>query len=430
MAYSVNRKRTVLALVLAATLAGAAVALPALATSTKKLYTAAISPTTGGAGASASYTFTLTNSPQSSQSLGSANVALPTSFTSVSVGAITAPAGKLWTATLSGSTIQIRSGATSANSLFPGQSVSVAFTAQNPCVIGTYTLTSQVKQSNDFLGTNNDFSLSGSNPQVVIGAGAPANVQFVAQPTDTQKTHVINGVVGVTTKVTDVCNNVVPGASVAIAIGVNPPATAGDGFVPAVLTGTSPRTSDSSGIATFNDLSIDQSSSGYTLIASLSPTVSTESHTFDITSTSVSCAGGICSATVTSGTSSLTVNAAGGTGTLSLTFESHPLDCSGAVTNPVGGTVTIDPPPSGATLPITATFDDNIPYPFQSSYPVCKTVESVGGTSTQVLQFCSDRDPVNALPCIKEQEIQFHGSQPTTLHTVVWMNATDPRTLH
>ena len=69
MAPSVTRKRVILALVLAGSLAGAAVALPALAAPSKKLYTASMGtpPVNGPAGASKSYTFRITNSPTSSQ---------------------------------------------------------------------------------------------------------------------------------------------------------------------------------------------------------------------------------------------------------------------------------------------------------------------------------------------------------------------------
>src|SRR6266550_6625399 len=104
MAPSAKRKRTILALVLAGSLAGAAVALPALAAPVKKIYTATMGtpPITGPAGVSKSYTFTITNSPSSSQSLGSANVAVPVGFTAQSINSVTAPAGKTWSAAING----------------------------------------------------------------------------------------------------------------------------------------------------------------------------------------------------------------------------------------------------------------------------------------------------------------------------------------
>src|SRR2546423_14444464 len=99
MAPSVTRKRVILALVLAGSLAGAAVALPALAAPVKKIFTAGISPGSAGAGLSQSYTYTVTNDASSSQSLGSANVAVPSGVTVTSSNPQTTPAppGKSWT---------------------------------------------------------------------------------------------------------------------------------------------------------------------------------------------------------------------------------------------------------------------------------------------------------------------------------------------
>ncbi len=309
MAPSANRKRTILALVLAGSLVGAALALPALAAVTKKLYTPTISPITSAPGATQSYTFTIGNAPTSNQSLGSANISVPSGFTVSTTPPLTvsAPAGKTWTAALSGSTILLRSGATSSNGLSPGQQVSVTFDADAPCAAAKYEWRTQVKQSNDFLGNNNDFSLA-------------------------------------------------TGAAYA----------------------------------------------------------------------SVTVSSGACSASATSddGNSSVTV-VSDGTGTLSVTFDSVPLNCdSTGETFQVGVGFTIDPP-SDATH-VTATFDDKIIGPFAAKYPVCKTYAE--GPSPRVVPFCTDNG--NVPPCVESQEIQFHGDAPTHLITVVKMTATDPRTLH
>ncbi|MGE5461529.1 MAG: Ig-like domain-containing protein, partial [Solirubrobacterales bacterium] len=45
-------------------------------------------------------------------------------------------------------------------SIFPGESVLLTFTSTSPSTNGTYPWAAQVKQSNDFNGTNNDFSLA------------------------------------------------------------------------------------------------------------------------------------------------------------------------------------------------------------------------------------------------------------------------------
>jgi hypothetical protein len=447
MAPSANRKRTILALVLAGSLAGAAVALPALAAPVKKIFTAGISPgTPQGAGLSVIYTYTITNDISSSQTLGSANVAVPSGFTVTSANPqqVTAPAGKSWTANVVGSSIQLRSGS-SANALAANQSVSVTFTATDPCAVGSYTWTAQVKQSNDFLGTNNDFTLkpSTSFPSVQISATSAQNIQFTAQPQDTVVNGSINGGSsvskgsgGVKVKATDSCANPVQGASVSMAI-----STFGDSA--ANLTGNSPQTTGADGVATFSGLKIDRSSSGYALRASVGGSW-VDSQSFDIVSALVACAGGTCTASADSPTtdSSITVDAGGGTGTLELIYESQPLACGGEISNPVGGLTTIEPP-AGATLPVVATFDDTIhadaDHHLRDSYPVCKTVEQGGVTTTEIVPFCSDisngldrypADPNALEPCIQEQEIELHGSQPPTLHTVMLMTSTDPRTLH
>src|SRR5438445_147294 len=67
------------------------------ATSTK-FYTATVTPSTSISGGTTTYTFTVGDSSTSTQSLGSANITVPADFTSVSIGAVTPPPGKVWTA--------------------------------------------------------------------------------------------------------------------------------------------------------------------------------------------------------------------------------------------------------------------------------------------------------------------------------------------
>jgi hypothetical protein len=251
-----------------------------------------------------------------------------------------------------------------------------------------------------------------------ITPGDPADVQFTAPPTDTVAGATITPAVEVT--VTDSYGNPLPGTPVSMDFGANP----GGG----TLSGNASQNTDSNGVATFNALSIDTSSSGYTLVASVSPTLQDTSDPFDITSFSVDCNGGSChTGTITSGTHSVSVNADGGTGTLSVTFESQPLDC-GPDFGGVGANITLNPPQGSPPPPsITVTFDDTISAPFHDSYPVCKTVESGEGTTTEIVPFCSDNP---ALPCVDEQSIRFHGIEAPTLHTVMLITQTDPRTLH
>jgi hypothetical protein len=522
-----------LALVLAGSLVGAAVALPALAATSTKFYTPSItspSPLSSPAGATVSYTFKILNDLRSTQQLGSANITVPTGF-AVVLGSVGTPktfnaddssSSKQWTGTASSSVVMLRNpGPGPTNRLNPGQYVTVKFDAIAPCQPGTsYGWTTRVKQSNDFSGTGNDFTRTGSDPtETVTGTcstgaasityvsgfapsdtsaggtmatveakvvdntnnpvsgdavalsstpsgavsgtlsattdingiatfssvtvstvvqqnvqltategtnghfvdayfnitpGAPANVQFTVQPTDTLVNATISPAVEVT--VTDTYGNGTPGIPVTMSIGAGPGNLSGGGPVNTV----------SGGVATFSGLSIDQSSSDYTLVATANALTQT-SALFDITSFSVDCNGGLCrtDTPIISGTHSVSVNADGGIGTLSITFESQPpLGCPAS--GGVGASITLDPPQGSPAPPsITVTFDDTITGSLQNSYPVCKTVNE--GPPENPVPFCENNP---ALPCVQEQEIQFHGTQPPTLHTVMLITQTDPKSYH
>jgi hypothetical protein len=148
----------VLGVLLAGVVVGAALA----ATQTKK-FSASIVQT-----AQTTYLLTLTNDPTSTQPFGSSNVTVPAGFSVSSVSIASTPSGKTWTSTLSGSTIQLRAASTKSG-LAPGQSVTVTIDATASC--GSYTFDTGVKQSNNFLGTGNDFV--GDDPSVsVIGPAA------------------------------------------------------------------------------------------------------------------------------------------------------------------------------------------------------------------------------------------------------------------
>jgi hypothetical protein len=135
-----------------------------------RVYTASITPTSLVAGTTAQpFTLTITNSATSNRSLGSANVTVPSGFSSVSLGSITASGGLSWTGGLSGGLIQLRATNTG-NSIGPGQAVSVGLTANGPTVTGTYTWATAADESVGFSGTG-PFSLSGSDPTVTITPG-------------------------------------------------------------------------------------------------------------------------------------------------------------------------------------------------------------------------------------------------------------------
>src|SRR3989442_841749 len=74
-------------------------------------YRASIAPTTDTAGHSlSSYTITITNDTTSDPSdrIGSVNVTIPTAYSNVVLGTVTAPSGKTWTAVIVSGVIQLR----------------------------------------------------------------------------------------------------------------------------------------------------------------------------------------------------------------------------------------------------------------------------------------------------------------------------------
>jgi hypothetical protein len=180
------RMAAALAGVVALTLVLGALTGPAAGAATStKFYTATVTPTSSIAGGTATYTFTIGNSSTSTQLLGSGNITVAAGFTSVTVGAVTPPPGKVWTATLVAGVITLRNpGPGSTSRLAPGESVSVLVTATAPTACGSFTWTTAAKQSNDFNGTGNDFVRVGADPTIEItGCGLASIVLSPASAT-------------------------------------------------------------------------------------------------------------------------------------------------------------------------------------------------------------------------------------------------------
>jgi hypothetical protein len=153
-----------------------------------KYYTASVSPTAVDASISGqAFTLTLTNCGASSaccsrtshQTLGSANIQVDPAFGNVSATVVTP--GWFIQSTSNG-LIQLRSN--NSTYLIPGQSLNIAVTADTPAGVGAYTWVTEVKQSNNFSGSGNDFTISGSQPQVFVGL--PDHLAFVTQPSTVQ----------------------------------------------------------------------------------------------------------------------------------------------------------------------------------------------------------------------------------------------------
>ncbi len=246
-----------------------------------------------------------------------------------------------------------------------------------------------------------------------VTAGSPA-ISFTKQPTDTLVNQAIAGQGGGGVEVTleDTFGNPVPdGTSVAMSLGVDPTGVA-------ILGGTLTETT-SSGVATFSDLTIDTTSSGYQLQAT-SGSLQVDSDVFAITNTDGSCTTD-CTATFPNGTS--TVSAPAGT---TLIIETNQLDCSGVET-PIAGTVTIIPADPNTTAGVPIVFDDTIGFPIQGFFPFCKTPNT-----TETVPSCDNlpageglNESGGTVACV-EETIVLHGSNPPTLHSVLWIDGSDP----
>lgn len=313
-----------------------------------RLYSASIS-TVGFAGSSVTYLLTITNSASSTEALGSAKITVPKEYTSKSVGAVSPPAGKTWTATLNGRVIELRNpGPDASHRLAPGESVSVAVTV-SPCLPGERWKTG-AKRGNSYGGNDtsgNPFVRVGPDPVSPPCVGPPHHLAFGQQPTNTTAGAAISP--PLTVRVEDQAGNLVTSssASITLAIGTNPAGAA--------LNGTATR-SAVGGIATFDDLSLSTGGTGYTLVAASAGLVDATSQPFNVTNVTVNCPAAGCTTSTSNSTTTarVTVPGGGSAGDLSITLDpaTGANFCGGA---PAIGSITTVDPPSGYTAsnPIT-----------------------------------------------------------------------------
>jgi hypothetical protein len=234
---------------------------------------------------------TITNQPTSLQPIGSVNVAIPATYIPVAlISVTTSPVAHDWsnsTLDVPGALLKLRNvGPNTSNALKPGESVTAVVLVTTECAPNsTRTWITRVKQSNDFSGTGNDFTLVGSYPTSTVHVGCPDHLAFDQQPTNTIAGQPIDGALlpaGVSVDIFDSANQLVTIATnpIGMAIGHNP----GSG----TLFGTTP-VNASGGIATFSDLAIDLKGAGYTLAASSSGLTSATSVPFDVTGIATKC---------------------------------------------------------------------------------------------------------------------------------------------
>jgi len=138
---------------------------------------------------------TLTNTSRNKISFNAINITIPAGL-SVSAPVTLEPA--VGTATINGSTLELRNLTTA-----QGAALTVRFqataTPQSPCA--TYTFVSDVRQSNDFNGTNNKFALDGAEA-TMTGPCNSSSVTCVAGDSAACATGVIESANGNTASVT------------------------------------------------------------------------------------------------------------------------------------------------------------------------------------------------------------------------------------
>ena len=234
-------------------------------------------PATVAAGQSGTVTATVRNL-SSSQTLGSANLTVPSGFQAT---AATIPSG---TASITGSLVKLRSLA-----LAPGAAVAVSVTLTAPAssVVGscspkTYSWpTPAAKQSNDFNGTGNDFSFTSGSSELRTVVNARCLLRFSTQPADSEPGLAISGTAytpagpPVAVEIVDASGQRVRCVGAQITLGLT------GGQSGATLAGTTAVTT-SSGTATFPGISVDLPASAYALTASAPGITSATSSAFRV----------------------------------------------------------------------------------------------------------------------------------------------------
>jgi hypothetical protein len=434
MSHRSARGRPVLLGVLSAALLVGATVLPGLSAQAApaKVYSVSVTPSTAAAGQSTDFFFALTNKTPGNSNPNSFFTTVPFAVTgSITATIVPPPAPPGSTNANASASIEVVGQRINVRMLDPlktNQVVVLKITA-TPSSGSCGSSTWAPSGTGVFTGSNLSgtvFNRTGPDPTTTVscGPGPPASVTFTTEPTNTLVNDCINNLGcpatpsgAVTVEVEDAFgNHVADGTNVTMSIGTDPTGVA-------TLGGTLTQPT-SGGFASFPDLTIDTTSSGYDLHA-VSGAASGDSAEFAITNTNTSCGGEgepACTATFPNGTS--TVSAPPGT---ELIIETNQLECSG-VQDEIAGTVTINPSGSGV---IQVQFTDTIPLPVSGPFPFCKSPPEPPAT----VPLCStipngfNQDP-NGVPCLTEQ-VEFTGSlTEAILHSVLFMDSTDPHARH
>ena len=361
------------------------------------------------------FTFTLSN-VGSSGKMGSANITIPTAnggFTNASTGTPVVASGKTWTAAIVGGAVQLRATATN-QAIAPGDSLSVAVTADAPTTAMAYTWATAAKESIDF--TTSNFTNAGTDPVVTVTPADPASLTFSVQPNDAQPPPCSAPLVcAITISVLDVDQYGNPEAGVDVRIKVDP--TTGSGLLSGSecdANGLCTKQADASGVATFTDLTMNAIATNYRLLAASGPTVgilpeaTQDSALFNIANQVRKCNGNSCSVRGQDQFDDITATVTGVNGNVSIALENKNATNSDAcpITTPVGNLYTVNPTGTvsdGATLEISGkTLHKSNGGGVGTSF-VCKNMgTNPDGTITpfHVVEFCNKTIPKNKPPCL------------------------------
>ena len=339
--------------------------------------------------------FKLTNSGNSTHTLGSANIAVPSGFTvSPSPLSVTSTEGKSWTATYSPASlaIELRAGALR-DAIAPGQSITATMTVTASCSATTQGWNTDAKQANSFSGPpGNDFNQVGDDPIVTVisSGGTATKLRFVQQPGRTQVS--TNMTPAVTVEALDACDNPAIGTgNVALTLNPNPSG--------AMVSGT-PQALDNEGVATFSALQVDKAGEDYRLVASAAGLSSATSDEFDVVTRLCTALdpSPVCQASDVGGTVTVLTARPSGNATMTLDFAGVPI-CTGYTRR--GAVARIEPEDYAGTggIEITMRWSKSVtPGTGVSNFVLCMSKD---GTTYSVPPSCtkSGKLPTGASFC-------------------------------
>jgi hypothetical protein len=324
------------------------------AASTNKGYTETLAVTDGGTPVASplapshayAFAFTLANSPRSPQAFGSAEIAVPAGFTVSSVG-IAGTSFSNFSVTLSGNVLLMTSSGPTGSGVPPGSAITInASVTTPPAAVCAATWSTEVKQSNDFSGTGNDFA--GNSVTTSVGSN---HLAFTRQPVTTEYDKPMTPAPVVTAF--DPCGNTVAGFGGSVSLTDAQAQLATGSTVNAV-----------GGVASFGNLTFASYGFDDTLTATATGYAPATSNAFTVVQLLVVCPAGTACPPASLGTSntsaSITAGSASTTDTLTATLKGTPGSgqysfpaCAASGETPYGTVLTVNLTNRGKTVTMT-----------------------------------------------------------------------------